>query len=239
MTTKNTQNEIFYSDGEGDDPPVSTGNDSDCCGDSHPPTGERNNIQTPLLRGLLIPAEFEGWTDDEGFSIAKVSGSNGEGRDEAVVRSRPKVGDPALQSILFNLESDTSGEEGGVDQPVTPAHQVTDMFLFEELARMFIRSQIKLEMRVMTLERQLKERDQDVRIVSQELIKMRSQLAEAPGPPKVPQWAPRAQPRMGKIQNLSCHFCNFIFGSHDTKHCFRNPERVSRPTPSGRGRVRL
>ena len=294
MTTKNTQNEIFYSDGEGDDPLVSTGNDSDCCSDSHPPTGEGNNIQTPLLRGLLIPAEFEGWTDDEGFSIAKVSGSNGEGRDEAVVRSRPKVGDPALQSILFNLESDTSGEEvqddfidsddgdepqasgsredesneavilsrpkigepsmwrnainlgpdtsgeeGGVDQPVTPAHQVTDMFLFEELARMFIRSQIKLEMRVMTLERQLKERDQDVRIVSQELIKMRSQLAEAPGPPKVPQWAPRAQPRMGKIQNLSCHFCNFIFGSHDTKHCFRNPERVNRLTPSGRGRVRL
>ena len=153
--------------------------------------------------------------------------------DENVILAKPS------RQGTVNLEPDASGEEGEDDQPTTPAHQVTDMFLFEVLAKMFIRSQIKLEIRVMTLEDRLRDRDQDVRIMRQELIRMQSQLAEAPGPPKVPQQAPRAQPRMGKHKTYSCHFCNFIFGSHDTEHCFRNPQRVSRPTPSGRGGARL
>ena len=166
-------------------------------------------------------------------------GSREDESDKAVILGRPKIGEPAMWRGTINLGPDTLGEEGEVDRPTTPAHKVTDMFLFEVLAKMFLRNQIKLETRVMTLEGRLKERDQDMRIMRQELIKMQSQLAEAPGPPKVPQQAPRAQPRMGKHKTYSCHFCNFIFGSHDTEHCFRNPQRVSRPTPSGRGRARL
>ena len=234
MTTKNTQNEIFYSDGEGDDPLVSTGNDSDCCSDSHPPTGEGNNIQTPLLRGLLIPAEFEGWTDDEGFSIAKVSGSNGEGRDEAVVRSRPKVGDPALQSIMFNLESATPDGENEVAQPGIPAHLVT--YMLWEVTKGSLRKQANLETKVAKLEHQLRETQEDLSVIQSAMRGLRIQFEDLSNPPnKFPtavnnNGLERAQrPEKGKRKTFSCHYCNFIYGGHSTARCFRNPERFSRP----------
>ena len=237
--TSNTQNEIFYSEESGDDE------------DESQASGDHEDIEAVILgkpsRWTTINLEpdtsGEEVQDDsigsDDGDEPQASGSREDESNKAVILARPKIGEPAVLRGTINLGPDTSGEEGGVDQPTTPAHQVTDMFLFEELAKMFLRSQIKLEMRVMTLERRLKERDQDVRIVRQELIKMRSQLAEAPGPPKVPQQAPHAQPRTGKQKTYSCHYCNFIFGSHDTEHCFRNPKRVSRPTPPGRGRAQL
>ena len=68
------------------------------------------------------------------------SGSREDEINTAVILGRPKVGEPAVWQGTINLGPDTPGEEEEDDQPTTPAHQVTDMFLFEVLAKMFIRS---------------------------------------------------------------------------------------------------
>ena len=241
------------------------------------------------------------------------SGSREDEINTAVILGRPKVGEPAVWQGTINLGPDTPGEEEEDDQPANPAHQVTDMFLFEVLAKMFIRSQIKLDMRVTTLEDRLRDRDQDIRIMRQELVQMRNQLAENTGtapstasgghascpmsrttfleldklkkrvsslssqlaqakefigtmslqiskmqartahaPITQPLPAGPVQPfagashcgtptpwKGGGHKGYSCYLCNTLVGDHSTDFCYKNPQRLTRPTSSGKGRAKL
>ena len=311
--TSNKQSEIFYSEESSDDEnePQAPGDHGD---------NESVVLAKPSRQGTvnLEPnTSGDGVQDDsighDNGAEPLASGSRKDESNLAVILGRPKVGEPAVWRGAIDLGPDTPGEKGEDGQPTTPAHQVTDMFLFEVLAKMFVRSQIKLEMRVMTLEDRLRERDQDTRIMRQELVNMRNQLAEDTGttlptasgrhsscprswttfleldklekrvsslssqltqakmligtmslqiskmqarvaraPITQPHPAGPVQPfagashcttptpwKGGGRNGYSCYLCNVLVGDHSTDFCYKNPQRLTRPTPSGRGRAKL
>ena len=235
--TKNKQNKIFYSNDESseeEETPVHRGT-------GYSKTGKTDDEQHSFLHAILVP----GPTEDRSFAANKAPECNRYKTNEVTAPPRPRIGEPAAQRGTVDLGTD-SGEENRTAHSTASGRHAT--CLLEGLTKMTLRDLIKLEMRLNVLEHKLKETDERVRNRDHTILQMQRQLAASPSPnggARAPaclprhQRAPHTAPRKGTSKTYSCRFCNFLVGTHDTEHCFRNPQRVSRPTPSGRGRARL
>ena len=229
---KPKQNKIFYSDDESSEEEEGLVR----CSSGYPRTKETGGEQHPIL--------VQGPTEDRSFAANKAPESNRYKKNEATAPPKPRVGDPAAQKGTVNLGTET-GEEDRAAPSTAPVRHAT--CLLEGLTRMTLREQVKLEMRLTTLERRLRETDERVRIRDQKILQMQRQLAAPPGPTGGPQTsacpprhqhAPHAAQRRGTRKTFSCHFCNFLVGTHDTEHCYKNPQRVACPISPGKGRAK-
>ena len=186
-----------------------------------------------------------GPTEDWSLAASKAPKRNGYEKNEAATPLKPRVGDPAAQKGMVNLGAET-GEEERTGHSTPHTHH--SMCLLEGLTRLTLREQVKLEMRLTVLERRLRETEERVRVKDQKIIQMQGQLGAPPGPTEgaqtsagLPrhQHAPHAAHRRGTRRTFSCHYCNFLVGTHDTNHCYKNPQRVAHPISPGKGRAKL
>ena len=108
----------------------------------------------------------------------------------------------------------------------------------------------KLEKRVSSLSSQLTQAKMLIGTMSLQISKMQARIARAPitqphpaGPVQPFAGASHCTtptPRKGGGRNgYSCYLCNVLVGDHSTDFCYKNPQRLTRPTPSGRGRAKL